>query len=63
MIRRTYTVTEVAKILGISRTSAYEAVHRGEIPSVTIGRRILIAHSVLERFLDPESGEEPLAAS
>ncbi len=34
----TYTVVEVAELLGISRTSAYECVRRGEIPSLTLGR-------------------------
>ena len=29
--RATYTIDEVARILGISRTTAYESVRRGEI--------------------------------
>ena len=37
MDRLTYTVTETAALLGISRTSAYECVRRGEIPSLTLG--------------------------
>jgi len=32
--RLTYTVTEAAEILGISKTSAYECVQRGETPSL-----------------------------
>lgn len=38
----TYTVTEAAELLGISRSSAYECVRRGEIPSLTLGRRVVI---------------------
>ena len=34
--RLTYTVTEVATLLGISRTTAYECVRRGEIRLFTI---------------------------
>ena len=52
MDRLTYTVTESAALLGISRTSAYECVRRGEIPSLTLGRRVVISRVVLERMLD-----------
>ena len=48
----TYTVTEAAALLGISRTSAYECVRRGEIPSLTLGRRVVISRVALERMLD-----------
>jgi excisionase family DNA binding protein len=51
MNRRTYTVTETARILGISRSSAYEAVRRGELPSITIGHRILIARATIDELL------------
>lgn len=36
------TVLETARMLRISRTLAYEGIARGEIPSVRIGRRILV---------------------
>ena len=52
MDRLTYTVSEAAVLLGISRTSAYECVRRGEIPSLTLGRRVVISRVVLERMLD-----------
>ncbi len=48
-VRLTITVEEAAAHLGISRNSAYEAVRRGEIPSVRIGGRIVIPR---RRFLD-----------
>ena len=50
--RLTVTVDEAAKILGISRNSAYEAVRRGEIPTIRLGRRILVPRSKLEEMLD-----------
>ncbi len=34
------TVLEVAKILRIGRISAYQAIARGDVPSIRIGRRI-----------------------
>lgn len=53
--RLTYTVEEVARMLGISRLSAYQAVHKGEIPSIKIGRRFLIPKRALERLLQNET--------
>ncbi len=40
--RLTITVEEAATFLRIGRSAAYEAVHRGEIPHVRIGRRYLV---------------------
>ena len=50
--RLTYSVEEAAELLGISRNSAYEAVRKGELPTVRLGRRILIPRSRLEAMLD-----------
>lgn len=40
--RPTIRVEEAAQTLGISRSSAYEAVRLGHLPSLRLGRRILI---------------------
>jgi excisionase family DNA binding protein len=53
--RLTLTVEEAATMLGISRAFAYEAVNRGEIPHIRIGRRILVPRSALDRLLDTPS--------
>jgi excisionase family DNA binding protein len=50
--RLTWTVAEAANLLGISRTSAYEAAHRGELPVKVIGRRMLVPRVALLRLLD-----------
>lgn len=50
--RQTLTVEEAARVLGISRSSAYEAVRRGELPIVRIGRRYVVPRVALERLLD-----------
>jgi excisionase family DNA binding protein len=48
-------VDEVSKLLKLSRTSCYEAVRRGDIPSIRIGRRILIPRDAFEKMLhEPE---------
>ena len=52
--RLTWTVTEAARLLGISRTCAYEAAHRGELPVRTIGRRMVVPRSALLRLLDEQ---------
>jgi excisionase family DNA binding protein len=49
--RLTYTVPEVAELLGISRSSAYECVRRGEIPALTLGRRVVIAKAAIDALL------------
>lgn len=35
-------VIQVAEVLGISKTSAYELVHSDDFPSITIGKRLII---------------------
>ena len=50
--RATVTVVEAAKRLGIGRNQAYEAAHRGEIPTIRIGKRILVPTAALDRLLD-----------
>jgi len=49
--RRVVTVNETAVMLGISRGAAYEAVRRKEIPTIRIGRRLLVPLAALERML------------
>jgi excisionase family DNA binding protein len=49
----TYTVPEAAALLGISRSTAYECVRRGELPSLTLGRRVLISRAHLEQLIGP----------
>ncbi|WP_336488831.1 excisionase family DNA-binding protein [Methylobacterium nigriterrae] len=50
--RRTITVEEAGRRLGVSRGSAYEAVRRGEIPTIRIGRLLLVPLPAFERLLD-----------
>ena len=51
MDKKTLTVDEAAKFLGVGRGTAYEAVRRGEIPVVRIGKRLLVPVAALERLL------------
>lgn len=51
---RTISVTEAAKLLGIGRNQAYDAAHRGELPTIKIGKRLLVPVVALERMLSGE---------
>jgi excisionase family DNA binding protein len=53
--RLTWTVTEAARLLGISHASAYEAARRGELPVRVIGRRLLVPRVALLRLLGERS--------
>ena len=48
---KTLTIEEASKALGVSRNKAYEAAKRGEIPTIKIGKRILVPRAALERML------------
>ncbi|MDX6286045.1 MAG: hypothetical protein QOG53_1530 [Frankiales bacterium] len=49
--RLAISVEEAGKALGISRASAYQAAHAGDLPTVKIGHRILVPVAALERML------------
>ena len=47
----TYTIEEAARLLGVSRGTAYESARRGEIPTLRLGRRLLVPRARLEELL------------
>lgn len=49
--RHTLTVDETAERLGISRNGAYDAIRRGELPALRIGRRLVVPRAALDRLL------------
>lgn len=48
----TVSVVDAAQLLGISRALAYELVARGELPSVRLGRRVVIPRKALEALVE-----------
>ena len=56
LTKTTLTIEEMALTLGIGRNSAYEAVKRGDIPSIRIGRRILVPTKALDNLLASNVG-------
>ena len=55
-------VREVAQQLGLSTDSVYEAVHRGQIPSVRLSERgrILIPRVTVEKMMNILPAETPV---
>jgi excisionase family DNA binding protein len=53
--RLVVSVEEARQLLGLSRGLMYDAVRRGEIPSVKVGRRILIPRAALQKMLEGNS--------
>jgi excisionase family DNA binding protein len=50
-VRGHYTETEAAQLLGVGRSTMYELVHRSEVASIRLGRKVLITRSTLEALL------------
>lgn len=59
--RLTLTVPEAARKLGIGKNAAYEAARVGMIPSIRIGKRVLIPVAALERMLS-RADQRPVIA-
>ncbi len=52
VVCETCTVPEAGKILGIGRNGAYEAARTGELPTIRLGRRIVVPKAALKRLLE-----------
>ncbi len=50
--RATYTVPQAGKRLGIGKNAAYEAARTGQIPTIRIGRRIVVPIAAFEKMLE-----------
>jgi excisionase family DNA binding protein len=55
-LRLTLSIAEAASALGIGRTKMCELVSRGEVPTITIGRRKLIPVEALRRWVTEAPG-------
>lgn len=50
MTRLLHPVADAAEILGVGRSTIYRLIAAGEIGTVKIGRRTLVAQTELERY-------------
>jgi excisionase family DNA binding protein len=49
--RPTLSVPEAGIYLGLGRDAAYRAIHTGELPSIRIGRKVLVPTAALWELL------------
>jgi excisionase family DNA binding protein len=47
-----YRVKEVEALLQLSRSTVYELIRSGELPSIRIGRSVRVPREALERWLE-----------
>lgn len=55
------TPVETARLLRIGRGTVYEQIRTGAIPSIRMGRRILIPRAALMRMLETARVDNPLS--
>ena len=53
--RKTYSVEEAGRLLGIGRNGAYAAAKSGQLPTLRIGKRLLVPKVALDRLLNREA--------
>ena len=49
--RLVYTVAEAAELLGLGRSTAYDLAAQGELPTVRLGRRLMVTRPALTALL------------
>ncbi len=55
-------VEEAGRELGLGRSASYEAVRRGEIPSLRLGKRRVVPTAALRRLLGLDVDDAPVEA-
>lgn len=56
--------TEVARVLGIGRSTVYELIHAGELPTIHVGRAVRISRRAVEAWIEQRTAaEEPHRAA
>jgi excisionase family DNA binding protein len=49
---KTYSIARAGELLGLGKNATYNAAHRGEIPTIKIGGRLLVPRAALDRMLE-----------
>lgn len=52
------TVGETAMLLRLSKTTVYDQIRQGSVPSIRLGKRILIPRAALMRKLEEAVGKD-----
>jgi excisionase family DNA binding protein len=50
--RLVYSVPEAGRLLGLGRNAAYAAAKRGDIPTIRIGRRLVVPKAAFHRTFE-----------
>ena len=58
--KKVLTIMEAAAELGISKGSAYEAARTGTIPTIRIGKRLIVPRVAFDKMLE-QAGEPKVA--
>lgn len=59
--RATISVEEAAEVLGLGRSGAYAAAKRGELPTLKIGRRLVVPTARLRAMLGEDDSPAQVA--
>ena len=54
MEKLVYNATEMAEILGISRSYAYQLIKQKKVPVIEIGNKMMVPKKQLQRWIDGE---------
>jgi excisionase family DNA binding protein len=52
-----YPIPKAAEMLGIGRSTLYEEIRRGRLRPIKVGRRSLLSHAELTRYLAARQAE------
>lgn len=55
-LRLVYSIVEAGQLLGLSCNASYEAAKRGDIPTIRIGRRVLVPKAPFHRMIEAVPG-------
>ena len=62
--RHTVSIQEAALMLGVGRSTVYDAIRRGDfpLPVIRVGARCLVSRNALEQLLGIEADQDKRAA-
>lgn len=49
-----FSVTQLARMIGFSRSKAYQLVREGKIPSITVEGRTRVTRDALDKWIDQQ---------
>ncbi len=52
MIERHYSASEIARLLGVNRSTITRRIQDGDLEAVSFGARLLVPESAIQRVLD-----------